>query len=389
MKRGVTVPLGIGLAAAGLTVAYAAYDTRRALVAWIAAYAFVVATVLAATILVMTLHVTGAHWWRVLRRVFVAVLGTAPLLPVFFLPIAASLELVYPWESPPSDLPRHIERALAHQRVWNHPQVFLPRALLYLATWTVFAVLLRRADAAYLKEPSPANARRERVISAVGLPIVSFTLTFAAFDWVMSLQPGWVSNIFGLYVFTSGLVSALAVIALGSWLAMRNGLTAGVGPDHFHAVGRLTLMAVILWTYIAFFQLLLVWVANLPAEVSFYAMRSRGAWTGMDVVLFLGRFVFPFLILLSRSLKRSPSFLAAAGIWLVVTTALDFEWLVVPAGGHALSFADAAPFVCIFALTWAYGAHLVYVRGRAPRTPRSSPRSGRIRTRSTAAGSLS
>ena len=96
MKRGVTVPLGIGLAAAGLTVAYAAYDTRRALVAWIAAYAFVVATVLAAAILVMTFHVTSAHWWRVLRRVFIAVLGTAPLLPVFFLPIAASLDLVYP-----------------------------------------------------------------------------------------------------------------------------------------------------------------------------------------------------------------------------------------------------------------------------------------------------
>lgn len=369
MKRGVTVPLGIGLAAAGLTVAYAAYDARRALVAWLAAFAFVAATVLAAAILVMIFHVTGARWWRVLRRVFIAVLGTAPLLPIFFLPIAASLDLVYPWESPPDDLPRHVERALAHQRAWNHPQVFLSRALLYLATWTALAVLLRRADAASLKEPSPANLRRERTISAVGLPLVSFTLTFAAFDWFMSREPGWVSNIFGLYVFASGLVSTLAVVALGSWLATRRDLVSGASPDHFHAVGRLTLMAVILWTYIAFFQLLLVWIANLPAEVSFYATRSRGAWTSVDVLLLFGRFVVPFLALLSRSLKRSPAFLAAAGGWLVVTSALDFEWLVVPAGGRAPSLADAAPFVCLSALTWAYAAHLVDARGRAAAEP--------------------
>ncbi|MBX3258226.1 MAG: hypothetical protein KIS78_20690 [Labilithrix sp.] len=366
MRRGVLVPLGIGLAAGALTLVYALVDARRALAAWTAAFGFVLATALGAMVLVMVLHVTGARWWRVLRRVVVAVAGTTPLLALFFLPIAGSLELVYPWAAPPPDLPERVARALAHQQAWHDPRFFLVRSLLYLATWTALSVLLRRADAAMSRRPTAARAARERTLSAAGLPIVAFTLTFAAFDWLMSREAGWVSNVFGVYVFTSGLLSALAVIGVASWMASLRGLTDGAGADHFHAVGRLTLMAVILWAYIAFFQLLLIWIANLPAEVSFYWARSRGSWRTVDVVLVVGRFALPFVLLLSRSLKRSPLFLAALGSWLVVTSALDFEWLVVPAAGASPSLADAAPFVCVFALAWAYGAHLVYTRGRAP-----------------------
>ena len=365
-SRGVLVPFAIGVVASALTIGYALHDGRRALLAWIAAYGFAVATVLAAMVLVMVLHLTGARWWLVLRRVFVATAGTAPVFVLLFVPIGAAFTIVYPWESPPPDLSRHVEEVLEHRRVWNHPGFFLARSALYLASWTVLAVLLRRADRDHARDPASREvARFERTVSAVGLPVLGFTLTFAAFDWLMSLQPGWTSNIFGLYVFTSGLVSAMAVLAIGSWLAARSELVPeGVGPDHVHAVGRLMLMAVILWAYIGFFQLLLVWIAHLPSEVPFYAMRARGSWAGVDVVLFIGRFVLPLFVLLSRPLKRSPSRLAVVGVWLVVMSMLDFAWLAIPALGVELAWADVLPFVAVGALSWAYGAHLVALRSR-------------------------
>jgi hypothetical protein len=180
----------------------------------------------------------------------------------------------------------------------------------------------------------------------------------------MSLQPGWVSNMYGLYVFTSGFVSAIAAIAIGAWLAYWSGLLPeGVGPDHFHALGRLMLMAVILWAYIAFFQLLLIWIANIPHEATFFIARSRGGWPLVNLFLIFGRFVLPFFALLSRPLKRSPVLLAGVGVWLVLMSALDVAWLVIPSAAEHLSLADLAPFVCVFALAWAYGAHLVYTRG--------------------------
>ncbi len=366
LGRGVLAPLAIGVVASALTIAYALHDARRALLAWIAAYGFAVATVLAAMALVMVLHLTGARWWLVLRRVFVATAGTAPVFVLLFVPIGAAFTIVYPWESPPPDLSRHVEEILEHRRAWNQPAFFLARSAFYLASWTVLAVLLRRADRDHARDPSSSEVvGTERTISAVGLPVLAFTLTFAAFDWLMSLQPGWTSNIFGLYVFTSGLVSAMAVLAIGSWLAARSELVpGGIGPDHVHAVGRLMLMAVILWAYIGFFQLLLVWIADLPTEATFYAMRAHGSWAVVDVVLFGGRFVLPFLVLLSRPLKRSPSGLAVVGGWLVVMSMLDFAWVAIPALRAELAPADALPFFAIGGLVWAYGAHLVALRSR-------------------------
>ena len=363
-SRGVLVPLAIGLAAGALTIGYALHDARRALLAWIAAYGFGVATVLGAMVLLMVLHLTAARWWLVLRRVFVATAGTAPLFVLLFVPIGAAFTIIYPSEAPPPDLSRHAADVLEHRRVWNQPAFFLARSALYLATWTVLAVLLRRADAEHVERPTSVEiARSERTVSAVGLPLLGFTLTFASFDWLMSLQPAWTSNVYGLYVFTSGFVSALAVLAIGSWLAARSGLVPnGVGPDHVHAIGRLMLMAVILWAYIGFFQLLLVWIANLPSEVAFYVARARGSWGAVDVLLFGGRFVLPFFVLLSRPLKRSPVRLAIVGAWLVVMSVLDFAWLVIPSMGAELALLDVMPFICVSGLVWAYAAHLVALR---------------------------
>ncbi|HVJ89882.1 MAG TPA: hypothetical protein VM580_08760 [Labilithrix sp.] len=348
LRREVIAPLAIGIAACGLTLASAIDNPHRALVGWIAAYGLAAATVLAALILLMVLHLTGARWWLVLRPIFGSVAGTAPLLVLLFIPIGAAFSLAYPWASPPaSDLPQITADALEHQRTWNHGAFFLARSAIYLATWTTLSVLLRRAK----------DAKRERVISAVGLPVLGFTVTFAAFDWLMSLVPGWTSNVFGLYFFTSGLVSAISVIAIAAWIAERSGL-ADLRPDHIHAIGRLLLMAVILWAYIAFFQLLLIWIANLPAEAVFYGARAEGGWVPVGVLLFAGRFVFPLFALLSRAIKRSSRMLAAVAAWLLAMTMVDFCWLTLPSLATGLAAADILPFIGTGALLWAYGVHL-------------------------------
>jgi hypothetical protein len=357
---GVMIPLASGLVASASTLASAIDDPRRALVGWIAAFGFATATVVAALILVMVLHVTGARWWLVLRGVFIATAGTAPLLVPLFVPIGAAFSIVYPWASTPSEISGVTAEALEHQRAWNHGSFFLARAAVYLVAWTTLAILVRRASAARLERPSADNLRRERKLGAIGLPILGFTLTFASFDWIMALQAGWTSNMFGLYVFTSGLVAALSVIAIGSWLAARSGVV-DMHPDHVHALGRLMLMAIILWTYIGFFQLLLVWIADLPHEVGFYIARSRGGWIVVDILLVGGRFVLPMLALFSRALKRSSRMLAAVAAWLLVTSILDFAWLTLPAFATGLSPRDVLPFVAVVAFFSAYGAHVFHL----------------------------
>jgi hypothetical protein len=129
-----------------------------------------------------------------------------------------------------------------------------------------------------------------------------------------------------------------------------------VKPDHFHALGRVLLVGVIFWGYIAFCQFMLVWIADLPREVIFYADRVRGGWAAASVALFCARFLVPFLLLLSRSLKRRPGALACVGGWLVCAHALDMYWICVPPLGDGLRVLDVGWPVFVLAVCAAFGA---------------------------------
>ena len=136
--------------------------------------------------------------------------------------------------------------------------------------------------------------------------------TFAAFDWLMSLNPTWFSTIFGVYYFAGQLRGG--AVAAGH----RHRLGAGREPvrrlrhvEHTHNIGKLMLAFICFWTYIAFSQLLLIWIASLPEEIPFYIARFKPGWAVLGVFLIFGHFFLPFGALLSRLAKRNPRQLAA------------------------------------------------------------------------------
>jgi hypothetical protein len=186
-----------------------------------------------------------------------------------------------------------------------------------------------------------------RRVSAVGLVVLGLTLTFAAFDWLMSLEPTWYSTVYGVYVFAGGFLAALALIAVLGYIESRHGgaLDGVVTPEHFGALGKLLLTFVIFWGYIAFSQFLIIWIGDVPADVSWYVARASGSWGTLALVVAVGQFAIPTVALLSRPSKRSPRLLAALGIWLLVMHVLDVYWLVLPAlhpAGIRVSWLDLA-----------------------------------------------
>lgn len=371
MRRSTARFLTCGTIGALATFAIALLDVRRALLAWTSAYGFFFATVLAGLVLTMILRTTRTTWWLAMRPSFALFAASTPLLVAFFLPVAARPSAVFPWASAwaSSHAGDGAEAPLAHALspsthlppalLWNTPRAWFARAIVYLATWVLLALVVHRCEAAFARAPTPAHARRARIASGTGLPILAMTMTFASFDWLMSIESGWVSSIYGLYVFASGLVSAIAVVVIATWLGRRDrGRAADLRPDHVHALGRLLLMSVILWAYLGFFQFLLVWIADLPHEITFYAARATPAWTPVALVLIVGRFAVPLLWLLSRERKRKLGALALLAAWLVLTTALDFAWLVLPSAGVALSPVDLAPFLAVVGFGGAYATRV-------------------------------
>lgn len=361
--RALRIALGVALLGAAGVLVEAVRAPEHALLAFVAAYGFGIGTSVGALVLAMSFVAAGARWPLVLMPRILAIVSALPVFAVLFVPIALGLRYVYPWARDTSALDAPVQAAVAHQRAWNAPAFFLGRAVVYLGSWCVLGLLLRRAHDEHARAPSPATLARQRRISGGGLPIVALTLTFASFDWFMSLQPGWVSNAYGLYFFCGGLMSSVSVVAI---LASAS---RDVRASHVHALGRLMLMAVILWAYIGFFQLMLVWIGDLPREVSFFADRARGHFVVLDAVLLLGHFVVPFLALLSRPLKRRARPLAAVGAWLVLMNAVDVAWLVLPSGGGDVRVLDAAPFLLVLGLAVAYGLRRYAASPAAAMTP--------------------
>ena len=172
--------------------------------------------------------------------------------------------------------------------------------------------------------------RMER-LSAPGMIVFALTLNFAAFDLLMSLDAHWFSTIFGVYYFAASVLGFLAVIPTILYAMQWRGILANaVTVEHYHDLGKLMFAFVVFWAYIAFSQYMLIWYANIPEETMWFLKRQTGDWAAVSLILLFGHFVVPFLLLVSRMIKRRPMALAVTGLYVALMCWVDMYWLVVP-----------------------------------------------------------
>lgn len=366
----ITALIGILATAIGFTVA-----PRQTLFSYLTSAAYVISIALGALLLLMIFHTADARWPIVTRRLNEALAGTLPLFAILFIPILLGLHSLYSWTAPERYFTD--ERALylvRHKAPYLNPVFFTLRTVFYFLVWAVVALLLRgwslRQDAT--GDPQ-AHARLYR-LSAFGIPAVGITLTFASFDWLMSLTPTWYSTMFGIYYFAGGFVAAIALLIIVTRLADRSGVIQGITGYHYHALGRLLHAFVIFYAYIAFFQYMLIWIADRPIESAWYIPRSHGSWGGVSVFLILAHFFAPFLALLPYRPKHNGTYLSGVSTLILIVHYVDLHWIVMPAlhpDGWAPHWTDLAALLALGGLGVAGGLWLL--RGHAL-VPRSDPR---------------
>lgn len=329
-------------------------EPRQALTSYVFAYATVFTIVLGALMQLMMSQVTGARWFTVMRRIALGISGAMPAVVVLALPLFIGVPAIYSWASP-ATLP-HATQSLVERKVaWLNVPFFVVRGVVYLAAWVLIDGIVRHWSLQLdgLVGMAAADAtRRMRRLSALGLVVVGLTMTFASFDWLMSLDPTWYSTVYGVYVFAGGFLAALGLIAVIGRVASRAGasLDGAVTPEHFGALGKLQLTFVIFWAYIAFSQFLIIWIGDIPLDSSWYVTRGSGSWGTLALIVVIGQFAIPFLVLLPRTTKRRPALMWLLGILLLVMHVLDVYWLVLPAlhpTGIAFSWLDIATLLVV------------------------------------------
>src|SRR5262249_51226719 len=215
---------------------------------------------------------------------------------------------------------------------------------IYFAVWNALTYFLNEWSLRQDETGDPAIARRMQLLSAGGLVAYGLTITFASFDWLMSLDPHWYSTIYGVLIMGGQGLGAMAfLIAVLAWLSRRPPLDRIVVAAHFHDLGNLLLAFVMLWAYFSFSQYLIIWAGNLPHEISWYLNRLNTGWRAIGLVLVLFHFAVPFCLLLSRVVKREPQMLVKVAVGILIARMIDLFWLIAPrfhAYGFSVSWLD-------------------------------------------------
>ena len=296
---------------------------------------------LGAMCLVMLLHQTNAGWSATVRRQFENMMSLVWVAALMFVGIVVlqallgqrgelSKDSAFLWNWMNSVYVEG-DPLYEHKRPFLNVPLFFVRAIVYFGVWIALAWTLNQYSTRQDADGDRWHTARARKVSAVGLLLFAFTVAFAAFDWLMTLDFHWFSTMLGVYFFAGVMVGALALGAL-TFVALRSvgRLHVAFTDEHLHDLSKLLFAFVVFWAYITFSQYFLIWYANIPEETMFFQIRKEGPWTWMSWALPIGHFILPFLILLPRPFRRSRAVIGVMAVYLIVVHLMDVFWMVRP-----------------------------------------------------------
>ncbi len=297
------------------------------------AYIFWAGLALGCLSIMLLQYISGGGWGLLISRLLEAGARTLPLLLLLFVPVGLDLifgpSRLYEWARP--EVVAHDE-ILQQKSAYLNVPFFLLRTVLYFAVWIGVTYIFSRWSAQQDRSADPALDNRMKMLSRIGLLLYFVTMTFAAIDWGMSLEPHWFSTMYGIIFVIGQALSAFAfmIVLLGS-LGAREPLADVATPQRINDLGNLLLAFTMLWAYVIFSQYLIAWAADLPEEVPWFLRRQTGGWQWIAMALIGFQFILPFLLLLSRQNKRRIVVLGRVAALIIVMHLVEVFWLIVPA----------------------------------------------------------
>jgi hypothetical protein len=353
----------MGAAAVGagglvLTFIGIAINPEKAWSSYLLAFCYWTGLAMTSLMMVAIFNTAAAKWITVLRRQLENHASALLVCAVAFIPLLFGMKHLYLWanEEKVKTLAEHTQHLLHHKQPYLNTQAFAIRAAIYFAifigTWFFISRNSRKQET---MPPDLALRSRTRGLSAGMLPFLALSITFGAFDWLMSMEPEWFSAIFGAYYFAGAFVSSFALLMLTTIVPTDPNLHgAKTSTQHVANLGALMFAFSCFWAYMGFSQYIIIWHANIPEETSWLFNRGLGnlarfhrgidpptshsqwspvgaAWFPVTALLIIGRFALPFLTLLSHNLKRNRRFLTAMAVWILTMEFVDLFWVIKPA----------------------------------------------------------
>ncbi len=353
-----------------LSLLFGLHDPRQFAFSWLFSGCFFFTLMIGSLFWVVIHHAVDSAWSVGIRRQLENISCLLPLLAVLLLPLLIVAPQLWNWMESPAQ-----NRELAEKAAFLNSDFFWVRTVLYFVLFGTVAALFRHHSLAQDRDGAAIHTIRNRRIAFFIIPVGAIALTFWSCDWIMSLNIHWSSTIWGIYIFAGSVVGSLSlIILLANALRSAGYLKKVLTSQHNYALGKFLLAFTLFWAWIAFVQYMLIWYANIPEETAYYTLRTNGSWKILGILLVVGHFFVPFLLLLIRAPKASASFLGLVAGWMLAMHLLDIYLMILPVL-HPEGFHPAVlDVIAVIAIGSTLGAVFLKRLGDSPLWPARDPR---------------
>jgi hypothetical protein len=334
------IAFGVGGVALVAAVVLGLGDLAKLQRAYLVAFMYALSVALGVLWFVAIQHLTNAKWSVVVRRVAEILASNMILVGVLSLgvvgPMLAGSTDLYAW----LDHERvHADHILHHKAAYLNVPFFTVRWLVYFGFWIWLGRRFFKMSVQQDRDGGDQISKALQRTSAPAMIVFALTLTFCAFDLIMSLDATWFSTMFGVYYFAGCVLAGYSSLALAlMWVQNKGRLSTSVNQEHYHDIGKMMFAFIVFWAYIGFSQFMLIWYADIPEETHWYHWRFEGGWKVVSAMLLGLHFVVPFFGLMSRHVKRNKRSLAFWAVWILAVHYMDLFWLIYPQGDGAVPF---------------------------------------------------
>lgn len=347
------------------------FSAKQFAFSWLFAFTFFFTITVGSFFWVLVHHAVDADWSVVVRRQLENIAWLFPVLAILFIPIILNAPTLFKWMK----IEAGVDPLLDGKAAYLNQPFFWARAAFYFLFFSTATWLLRRNSVRQDKDGDARHTWLSRKMVFPMLPLFALSLTFGAVDWLMGLDFHWFSTMWGVYIFAGSALSSMCVLVLLVTALRSAGYLEGVVTiEHYHIMGKLMLAFTVFWAYIGFSQYMLIWYANIPEETVYYLRRNTGSWNTLNIIMVIGHFFVPFVILLFQATKKKPLLLCTVAAWILLMHLLDMYIVVLPTY-HKAGFAPHwLDLVCLLAVGCTLAAIFMKRLGDTPLWPLRDPR---------------
>ncbi len=299
---------------------------------YLVSFAFFSSIALASLFFVMLQHLTRSEWSTALRRIPEAISSNLWIWGLFIIPVLLGMHSLYHWTHADAVA---ADPVLQGKVPYLNTPFFIVRQFIYFGLWSFLGYRLYKKSVEMDETGDWGLQTLMRRTSGPGLFFFAITLAFASFDWLMALDPHWYSTIFGVYYFAmsfQGLFAVLILIVMYLW--KKGLLTNTIKRGHIYDLSVQMFGFTVFYAYIAFSQFLLIYYANIPEETLWFLERLNGGYEYLAYFYMFGRFVIPFVVLLSKRAKMNYKIVTWTSILILVSHFVELYWIVMPVLNH-------------------------------------------------------